>query len=86
MSLDIVYAYMEDHPDDTFGDTDEILSWANGELAALREQVKVLRAALQELVEVNPVISFSHKGAFEYISAVEKARLILKQTKPKEGE
>ena len=47
MSLDIVYAYMEDHPDDTFGDTDEILSWANGELAALREQVKVLRESLE---------------------------------------
>ena len=56
------------------------------ELATLREQVKLLREALQKMVEVNPVISFSHKGAFEYLSAIEKARLILKQTKPKEGE
>ena len=58
----------------------------SAELATLREQVKVLREALQKLLEVNPVISFSRKVAFEYVSVAEKARLILKQTKPKDGE
>ena len=54
------------------------------ELAALHEQVKVLREALEKMIMANPAISLGHKGAFEYVSAVEKARLILDQTKPKD--
>ena len=56
------------------------------EINTLREQVKLLREALEKTVKADPVISFSHKGAFDYISAIEKARLILDKTKPKEGE
>ena len=64
----------------------DLVARKDGTISALREQVKVLREALEKTVEANPVISFSHKGAFEYVSAIEKARLILAQTKPKEGE
>ena len=49
-------------------------------------KVKVLREALEKMVAANPAVSLSHKGAFDYVSAVEKARLILDQTRPKEGE
>ena len=71
---------MESHPDDPFGDTEEILSWANGELAALREQVKVLRSALGSYAECCDGCTcgdgWSHDIAIE----------ALEQTKPKDGE
>ena len=81
MSLDIVYAYMESHPDDPFGDTEEILSWANGELADIREQVKVLREALE--VACKRCVELRVYCAFELDCEACPSHKALDQTKPK---
>ena len=49
------------------------------ELGTLRDQVKIMQVALEKVVSANPTISFNHKGAFEYLSAVEYAREVLRR-------
>ena len=91
MSLDIIYDYMEANPDDPFGGPDEILAWADKELAALREQVKVLREALEGArIFIVDGLEFwcveqpePGKQAFDALNGIYRA---LAQTKPKDGE
>lgn len=80
MSFDIIYDYMEANPDDPFGGPDEILAWADKELATLREQVKVLREALGKIADA----TIEGIDGDEWFNDIANTALV--QTTPKDGE
>lgn len=92
MSSPLLRKFMEANPDEEYPDKDQIQFWADDEIDALREQVKVLLEALEE---ARAAANHIHAACIDpnrprqSIGAIAHHLVttldVLPQTKPKDG-